>query len=111
MADHALDAPTAWAIAAMLPPRPGTSRSAWLMHLCIAASFAALAALSCATVCDETTARASAVDTTTQRTTCLSSNRLVLHAPAMARSVRRSLNGSAPLDSPAFVRIIDIPRP
>src|SRR5262249_19321060 len=35
------------------------------MHLCIAASLAALAALSCATVCDETTARATAVDNAT----------------------------------------------
>src|SRR5499426_1671716 len=35
------------------------------MHLCIAASLAALAALSCATVCDETAARASAVDNAT----------------------------------------------
>src|SRR5215467_13980424 len=35
------------------------------MHLCIAASLAALAALSCATVCDETAARATAVDNAT----------------------------------------------
>src|SRR5215813_11639046 len=35
------------------------------MHLCIAASLAALAALSCAIVCDETAARASAVDNAT----------------------------------------------
>src|SRR5262245_25445509 len=35
------------------------------LHLCIAASLAALAALSCATVCDETAARASAVDNAT----------------------------------------------
>src|SRR5262252_4510441 len=35
------------------------------MHLCIAASLAALAALSCATVCDETAPRANAVDNAT----------------------------------------------
>src|SRR5262252_6063360 len=35
------------------------------MHLCIAASLAALAPPSCATVCDETAARASAVDNAT----------------------------------------------